>query len=178
MQLLHFIWLCVLHLIQIIESENDNSTVMKWFLRDKFLFYIDTEPRFTSDETQTFCKENDMVFTIMKSEAFTLFDQIHEIYGNFSSFWTYGNQQYNLVDKTDTNSCYKLTVNDLYRKENCSTLMGLICKRRIAGATLRYKNGTKYEIGLSDVQEYCDPQTSKYDDVLDYCKINFFVMQL
>ncbi|XP_037820354.1 uncharacterized protein LOC119609582 [Lucilia sericata] len=141
MQLLFLVFniLFIFTLITTTESET-NKNVMKYFLRDKFIYYIEIESNFTSNETQHFCRQKDMMYTINKSEVDDLFTQIQEIYDISSSLWTYDNQKYQQLNSLKSNSCFKLTADDLFSEENCLIRLGFICKRRFDGATLRYKN--------------------------------------
>ncbi|KAM7342282.1 uncharacterized protein ACRADG_009747 [Cochliomyia hominivorax] len=147
------------------QSENN---LENWFLHDNSIFYIETVATFTSYYCQGDCRDKDMMAKIMPNTVNSLFERINEIYGNFSSFWTYN------INKAGSNACFKLTQNrPFYVTESCSTLMGFICKRHIEGGTLHYKNGTILEINIENVNRYCDPHSNEYDDILDYCVIHF-----
>ncbi|KNC29559.1 hypothetical protein FF38_11536 [Lucilia cuprina] len=154
----HSAWSHTLFIFTLITINESDKNVMKYFLRDKFIYYIEIEPKFTSNDTQQICDKKDMMYTIMKSEADAVFTQIEEIYGISSSLWTYDNQKYNQLNILQSNSCFKLTTDDLFSEENCSTLLGFICKRRFDGGSIRFKNGTKSQIDIDGVHRYCNPQ--------------------
>ena len=69
--------------------------------------------------------------------------------------------------------CLKLgSFAGMWGPENCSTKLGFICKCSFNGATLFHRNDTIEQITKDKVQQYCDPHSTHYDDVLDYCMIN------
>lgn len=56
---------------------------------------------------------------------------------------------------------------------DCFSLNGVICKTRILGARIQYKNGTFFEVGINGANQFCDPLSNEYDNELEYCLIEF-----
>lgn len=70
------------------------------------------------------------------------------------------------------NECNALNEKDI-KPEDCSLLRGLICKTKIMGAKIQYKNGTFLLVDVDGANQFCDLQTHQYDNDIEYCLIEF-----
>ncbi|KAM7343891.1 uncharacterized protein ACRADG_010787 [Cochliomyia hominivorax] len=148
-----------------------------WFIHDAYLYYVDVEPKHTSNTTEIECLKLKMTDTITQSRAGDLLTQLQQIYGPFSGLWTFRNEYNNYFLNTHIkiSSCFVLNAKSkIFEPTKCSEKFGFICKVRIKYATLFYNQTFKEELRSKEEIRYsCDPHRYRFND-LSACLLYLF----
>ncbi|KAI8119614.1 hypothetical protein FF38_02135 [Lucilia cuprina] len=153
----------------VINAVNTVGNDSKWFLFNEDLFYINPQNDFSSKAAQIFCIENDMVYMIEPTEYVGLGKLLTKYYEKIYPLWL-------IMEDTPiykiSENCTALEKNDV-NTISCATRLGLICKTKIFGGSIQYRNGTLLEVGVNEINRLCNPLSHEYDELLEHCLIKF-----
>ncbi|XP_075166868.1 uncharacterized protein LOC142238991 [Haematobia irritans] len=152
-----------------------------WFIYENEMYYIDTNPNYTSKEAAEICREKKMMKKFLLGHTDDILKYVTDTYGFIPSFWTFNNEDYKrypgVPEPSSPDPCYKLdTRQGSHIEGDCSGKMALLCRRPYVGSTIYFINGTRRDIGKYDVKTYCDPHSVEYDNVIQLCLVRYFTV--